>query len=296
MGFEIAIGLAQSGADVVIADRNESQGRWAVGRIRPLAPGSLIRFETLDLSSLSAVTDFVGRVVRLERPVDLLVNNAGVMGLPQRQVSADGFEMQLATNYLGHFALTAKLLPLLRPGFDPRVVQVGSLSHRMGTIHWNDLQMERRYAPMRAYNQSKLAQLMFAFELQRRSDSGRWGVLSVAAHPGYARTKLFAHGPGRRSVMHRLHQGLGVFLSHSAASGAVPVLFAATSPKAMPGGYYGPQGVFGLAGPPGAAGISERALDYEAARRLWDVSIELTGAEWPVEQVTHKAAGLTGTN
>jgi NAD(P)-dependent dehydrogenase (short-subunit alcohol dehydrogenase family) len=245
---------------------------------------------------MAAVSEFVSQIVKLERPVDLLVNNAAVMGLPRRQVSVDGFEMQLATNYLGHFALTAKLLPLLRRGIDPRVVQVGSLSHRMGSIHWNDLQMERRYAPVRAYNQSKLAQLMFAFELQRQSDQGRWGVLSVAAHPGYARTRLFAEGPGRRSLMHRLHQGLRVFLSHSAAAGAVPVLFAATSPKAMPGGYYGPQGAFGLAGPPGAAGISERALDYEAARKLWEVSVRLTGAEWPKEWTPTKAEGLTGTN
>ena len=291
MGFETAIGLAQAGADVVIADRNEAQGRWAVGRIRPLAPGSLIRSEPVDLSSLASIRDFVRRIHRLEQPVDLLVNNAGVFALPRRQVSADGFELQFATNYLGAFALTAKLLSLLQSGRDPRVVQVGSLAHRFGAVHWHDLQLERTYTPMRAYCQSKLAMLMFTFELQRHSDAGRWGLLSVAAHPGYARTEMFAHGPGKRSVMNRMHRSLGMVLSHSAASGAVPVLFAATSPKAKPGGYYGPQGLLGMAGPSGAAYVSERAQDFDAAQRLWETSEKLTGAEWPAAEVSARRIG-----
>lgn len=291
MGFETAVGLAQAGADVVIADRNEAQGRWAVGRIRPLAPGSLIRSEPVDLSSLASIRDFVRRIHRLEQPVDLLVNNAGVFALPRRQVSADGFELQFATNYLGAFALTAKLLSLLQSGRDPRVVQVGSLAHRLGAIHWHDLQLERTYTPMRAYCQSKLAMLMFTFELQRHSDAGRWGLLSVAAHPGYARTEMFAHGPGKRSVMNRMHRSLGMVLSHSAASGAVPVLFAATSPKAKPGGYYGPQGLLGMAGPSGAAYVSERAQDFDAAQRLWETSEKLTGADWPAAEVSARRIG-----
>jgi NAD(P)-dependent dehydrogenase (short-subunit alcohol dehydrogenase family) len=281
LGFEVAIALAQANADVIVAGRNESQGRWAVGKIRPLAPAALVRFEKLDLSSLSAVADFARRIERMERPLDLLVNNAGVMALPRRQVSADGFEMQLATNYLGHFALTGHLLPLLRRGRDTRIVQVSSLSHRLATIDFDDLHSQTRYSPIKAYGQSKLAMLLFAFELQRRSDAGHWRLMSLAAHPGYARTPLFETGPGVKSLIYRVHRSLGGWLGHSAASGALPLLYAAASPKARPGDYYGPQGALELAGPSGVAGVGKKAKDRELARRLWDTSEQLTGVIWP---------------
>ncbi len=281
LGFETTVALAQAGADVIVAGRHESQGRWAVGKIRPLAPASLVRFEQLDLSKLSAVSDFVRRIERFERPIDLLINNAGVMALPRRLVTVDGFEMQLATNYLGHFALTARLLPLLRSGMDPRVVEVSSLSHRWARINLDDLHMERRYRSLQAYAQSKLAVLMFGLELQRRSDQGNWRVMSVAAHPGYAQTALFQNGPGRKSLINRLHRTVGGWLGHSAAAGALPLLYAATAPEVKPGGYYGPQGAFQLAGPSGFASISRRAKDRELAQRLWEVSESLTGVSWP---------------
>jgi NAD(P)-dependent dehydrogenase (short-subunit alcohol dehydrogenase family) len=275
--------LAQANADVVVAGRDESQGRWAVGKIRPVAPASLVRFEQLDLANLSAVADFARRVERMSRPVDLLVNNAGVMALPQRQVTADGFEMQLAVNYLGHFALANHLLPLLRRGRDARVVQVSSLSHRLATIEFDDLQSERRYSPIKAYGQSKLAMLLFAFELQRRSDAGKWRVMSLAAHPGYARTPLFEKGPGTKSLIYKMHRGLSGWLAHSAASGALPILYAATAAKVRPGDYYGPQGALELAGPSGVAGISKKAQDRELAQKLWERSEQLTGLTWPSE-------------
>jgi NAD(P)-dependent dehydrogenase (short-subunit alcohol dehydrogenase family) len=281
LGFETAIGLAQAGADVIVAGRDESHGRWAVGKIRPLAPASLVRFEKLDLANLAVVADFARRIHEMERPIDLLINNAGVMGVPQRQVTIDGFEMQLATNFLGHFALTAHLLPLLRRGRETRVVQVSSISHRWARIDLSDLQMERRYRAYKAYAQSKLATLIFAMELQRRSDAGRWRLLSVAAHPGYARTALFEKGPGQRSLVHRIHRNIGGWLGHSAAAGALPLLYAATAPKVRPGEYYGPQGAFELAGPSGVAPVSKRARDRELARHLWEVSDKLTGALWP---------------
>lgn len=281
LGFEIAIALAQAHADVIVASRNESQGRWAVGRIRPLALASLVRFEKLDLANLSTVADFARRVERIGRPVDLLVNNAGVMALPQRQVSVDGFEMQLAVNYLGHFALTAHLLPLLRLGRDTRVVQVSSLSHRVAKIDLDDLQLNRRYSPIKAYAQSKLATLLFAFELQRRSHAGKWQLMSVAGHPGYARTELFEKGPGAHSFIHRIHQNLGRWLGHSAASGALPLLYAATSPMVRPGDYFGPKGAFELAGPSSPATVSKAAHDEELAKQLWDQSERLTGVTWP---------------
>ena len=281
LGFEVALALAQANADVIVAGRDESQGRWAVGKIRPLAPASLVRFEQLDLADLAAVADFTRRVERMERPVDLLVNNAGVMAPPRRQLTADGFEMQMGVNYLGHFALTQRLFPLLRRGRDPRVVQVGSLSHRLAAIEFDDLQCERRYSPLRAYGQSKLALLLFTFELQRRSSAGQWRLMSLAAHPGYARTPLFEKGPGTHSLIYRMHRGLSGWLAHSAASGALPLLYAATATKVRPGDYYGPQGALELAGPSGAAGISKKAQDRETARRLWEISETLTGLCWP---------------
>jgi NAD(P)-dependent dehydrogenase (short-subunit alcohol dehydrogenase family) len=254
-----------------------------VGKIRPLALTSLVRFERIDLAHLAAVGDFVRRIERLERPLDLLVNNAGVLALPRRQITVDGFEMHLGTNYLGHFALTAQLLPLLRRGRDPRVVQVSSLSHRLATIYFDDLHLERRYRPIRAYGQSKLAALIFAFELQRRSDAGKWGVMSLAAHPGYARTSLFENGPGEKSLLNKIHQSIGTLFSHSAASGALPILYAAASPKGRPGGYYGPKGAFELAGPSGDAGIGKKAQDLDLASQLWEASERLTGSAWPSE-------------
>jgi NAD(P)-dependent dehydrogenase (short-subunit alcohol dehydrogenase family) len=252
-----------------------------VEKIRARALASLVRFEKLDLSSLSAVADFARRIERIERPIDLLVNNAGVMALPTRQVSADGFEMQMATNYLGHFALTGHLLPLLQRGLDTRVVQVSSLSHRLATIDFDDLHFERRYSPIKAYGQSKLAMLLFAFELQRRSDAGKWRLMSVAAHPGYARTPLFEKGPGAKSLISRLHRSFGGWLGHSAALGALPLLYAATGPRARSGDYYGPQGALGLAGPSGVAGIGKKAQDKELAGRLWETSERLTGVTFP---------------
>lgn len=282
VGFETALALAQAGADVILADRNETMGHRAVGKIRPLAPASLVRFEKLDLARLASVADFADRVVRLDRPVDLLVNNAGVLALPQRQVTVDGFEMQLATNYLGHFALTGRLLPQLRDGMGPRVVEVGGISHRMGAIHLADLQLKQGYTPWKAYSQSKLALLIFALELQRRNDLGAWGLLSMAAHPGYARTSLFASGPGEKSLLFRLHRIFGSLFSHSAADGALPILYAATSTKARPGQYYGPMGAFELMGPLGLAEIGKRAQDLSLASKLWAISEELTGVKWPV--------------
>ncbi|MGO9336209.1 MAG: oxidoreductase [Terracidiphilus sp.] len=283
LGYEIALALAQGCADVIIAGRNEPEGREVAARIRVLAPKALVRFEKLDLADLASVTAFARRLGAVGRPLDLLVNNAGVMALPTRRVTADGFEMQLGTNYLGHFALTGLLLPLLRASRHPRVVQVSSLAHRFGQIRFDDLHGERGYRPWEAYSQSKLATLLFARELQRRSNAYRWGLLSYAVHPGYAQTNLFANGPGARSVLAMLHRSLGRAVSQSAADGAQPALYAAVSASAQPGGFYGPDGLFELAGRPAHAHVSSRARDVAVARRLWEVSEELTGVRWPAE-------------
>jgi NAD(P)-dependent dehydrogenase (short-subunit alcohol dehydrogenase family) len=281
LGYEIALALARSGADVILAGRNGAKARAALGRIRALAPNSVVRFETLDLSSLESVADFSARLLSSGYPIDLLVNNAGVMAPGRRQLTADGFEMQLGSNYLGHFALTGRLLPLLRKARNPRVVQLSSLAHRHGSIHVDDLQLEKSYNPLRAYCQSKLAMLIFALELQRRSDRHQWGLLSTAAHPGYPRTGLMTRGPAARSWVARWALILRPFLSQPAADGALPALFAATAPAARPGWYYGPTGLFEMKGPAGWAAIHEKARDACTARWLWEASEQLTGVRWP---------------
>jgi NAD(P)-dependent dehydrogenase (short-subunit alcohol dehydrogenase family) len=279
LGYETALALAGAGATVVLTGRNDIKGRNALQRIRAQYPKADVSYETLDLASLASVADFAGRFAISRPSLDLLINNAGVMALPKRRMTQDGFEMQLGANYLGHYALTARLLPQLRRGFRPRVVNLSSLAHRSGAIDFDDLQSERSYRPMRAYRQSKLATLMFALELQRRSDAAGWGLMSNAAHPGAARTDLIANGPGASSLAGRLGRLLLPYISHSAAAGALPTLFAATSPNAKAGGYYGPDW-FELKGPPVEAKITPQAKDEAVAAMLWEVSATLTGVSF----------------
>jgi NAD(P)-dependent dehydrogenase (short-subunit alcohol dehydrogenase family) len=191
--------------------------------------------------------------------------------------------MQFGTNHLSHFALTGLLLPLLRKAQAPRVVNVSSLAHRGGKIDFDNLQGERKYRPWAAYQQSKLANLLFTFELQRRSDAHGWGLMSNAAHPGYARTDLIPNGPGGGGLKGLGAKMLGSFMSHSAAEGAQPTLFAATSGQAAPSGYYGPNGFYELKGSVAPAAIFPRAKDEAVAAKLWEVSERLTGVNWPAE-------------
>lgn len=279
LGYQTAMRLAQAGAEVVLTGRNEAKGREAVSKIRNQFPDANISFEALDLANLASVADFAGRFATAHSSLDLLINNAGVMALPTRQTTADGFEMQFGTNYLGHYALTARLLPLLRRAHQPRVVSLSSIAHRMGFIQFSDLQGERFYSPWKAYNQSKLAMLMFALELQRRSDAAGWNLMSNASHPGWARTDLFTNGPGFGLISFASQLAAPLF-SQSAESGALPTLFAATSPQAEGGGYYGPNGLNELRGPPAPARIMPQARDRAAAGKLWDVSQQLTAVSF----------------
>lgn len=281
LGYETALALAQAGADVIITGRNQSNGHEVVGRIRPQAPAALVRFERLDLASLASVADFAGRLVDAGRPVDMLINNASVRTLPRRQVTVDGFEMQIGTNYLGHYALTARLLPLLRKGHRPRVVQISSAAHRHGTIHLDDLQLERGYTPWQAHCQSKLAMLMFALELQRQSDARGWRLLSTAAQPRQSSRDRIASMPERKGHFAWFRRAMG-FVPNRVEVSALPTLFAATSSEAQPSGYYGPEGLSGQIRQPGSAVVSENARDVAVARRLWELSAQLTGVEWPV--------------
>lgn len=279
LGYETALALAGAGAAVVLAGRNAGKGKAAVARILGVHHGADVRFMPLDLASLASVAAFADGLAAEGRPLDLLVNNAGIMALPTRQTTADGFEAQFATNHLGHFALTLRLLPLLRQAAAPRVVTVSSLMHARGSIRFDDLQ-SRDYAPWRAYAQSKLANLLFAKELARRSAAAGWGIASMAAHPGWARTDLVANGPGktdRGGLTWLAVQLAAPIFAQSAAAGALPILFAATAADAASGGYYGPQGMGELTGRPGPARIAPQAGDAAVAARLWAESARLVG-------------------
>jgi NAD(P)-dependent dehydrogenase (short-subunit alcohol dehydrogenase family) len=276
LGYENALALARAGAEVIVAGRNPTKGADAVARIEAAVPEAKIRFEPIDLASLASIAAFADRFAKRYARLDLLINNAGVMVPPQRQQTADGFELQLGTNYLSHFALTGQLLPLLRTTSGSRVVTLSSVAARSGAIDFDDINATARYQPMPVYSQSKLACLMFSLELQRRSDSGRWGLASIGTHPGVARTELLHNAPGRRSAM-GLTRSLLWFLFQPVAQGALPTLFAATAPDAVPGAYYGPRSFGETRGAPAIARIPHRALDEEAARRLWDISENLTG-------------------
>lgn len=286
LGYETALALARAGADVLVTGRNAEKGRVAIEQIKRAVPSAKVRFAMLDLASLASIRAFAASLLANGRPLDLLINNAGVMDLPTRRLTEDGFELQFGTNHLCHFALTALLLPLLRKAQAPRVVNVSSLAHRGGKIDFGNLQAERKYNSWAAYQQSKLANLLFTFELQRRSDAFGWGLMSNAAHPGYARTELIPNGPGTGGLKGIGMKVLGSFMSQSAAAGALPTLFAATSPEAAPNGYYGPNGFYELKGPVAPAQVFPLAKDEAVARKLWEVSEQLTGVKWPAKDQT----------
>ncbi len=275
LGFEDALALARAGSEVIIAGRSAEKGAAAVARIRAEIPSATVRFEKLDLASLESISNFGERLRGQRQSLDLLINNAGVMVPPQRRETDDGFELQLGTNYLGHFALTGQLLPLLRRGSKARVLTLSSIAARNGAIDFDDINAEKSYRPMPVYSQSKLACLMFAFELQRRSDAEGWDITSIAAHPGISRTDLLHNAPGRLSAM-GIARSLLWFLFQPAAQGALPTLFAATSPNAKAGAYYGPDGMGEMRGYPALSKVPPQALDEAAAGRLWDISEALT--------------------
>jgi NAD(P)-dependent dehydrogenase (short-subunit alcohol dehydrogenase family) len=276
LGLEAATALALEGAEVILAGRNPEKGADAVRRIKDAWFGANATFRPLDLASLRSVAEFAERLQADVGRVDLLVNNAGIMSPPRRQTTADGFELQFGVNYLGHFALTARLLPLLRRSAAPRVVSVTSLAHRYAAIEFDDLQSQRRYQAGRAYCQSKLAQALFSVELQRRSEQAGWGLASLAAHPGYAGTDLFQNGAGARSLSNLLSRYVVIpLIGQSAQAGALPILFAATSEGAAGGGLYGPTGFMTMKGPPGRNEFAAAAKDPDAAARLWTLSEDL---------------------
>lgn len=280
LGYETALALATAGAEVILAGRNATKAARALERIRAAHPDAAVRFEPLDLASLESVAAFADARLAEDRDLDLLINNAGVMALPQRQLSVDGIESQFATNYLGHFALTLRLLPLLQRTPGARLVTVSSLAANLTSIDLDDLNSERAYVPFRTYGLTKLAILMLALECQRRSERDGWGIECISAHPGWAGTDLIGNGPasrGWRARLWRLFQPILTPLSRPPRLAALPILFAATSTEARGGGFYGPSGWLELSGAPGEARISDTALDTQAAAKLWAQSEQLAG-------------------
>lgn len=286
IGFEAARGLAQHGAEVLLADRNEQGGQEALQKIRNLRADAKVSFLPLDLSSQQAVREFAARLLAENRPLDILVNNAGIQPISERRTTVDGFELTFGIGHLGHFTLTAGLLPLLQQSAAPRVVTVSSLVHRLGKFDWDDLQMERGYFSQRPYNQTKLANLLFALELQRRASAKGWPLLSLAVHPGVSRTNI---GAGRKHLgQYHMHDHfislvMGAVMKlfgQSAAGGGWPTLYAATSPAVTPGGFYGPDGLGETRGVPAPARIHPAGRDEAGARKLWEISEQLTGTRY----------------
>jgi NAD(P)-dependent dehydrogenase (short-subunit alcohol dehydrogenase family) len=278
LGFEAARALARRGARVVLACRSEERAREAIAALRDENPDAELEALALDLASLASVRRFVSGFLARHQALHLLVNNAGVMALPRR-LTTDGFEMQLGTNHLGHFALTGLLLGALLATPGARVVNLSSTMHKTGRMRWDDLHGERSYGKWTAYGQSKLANLLFTYELQRRLAATRAHAISVACHPGYAATNLQLAGP-RMQGKALLEQGFAWanrLFSQSAEMGALPTLYAATAPDVRGGDYFGPGGFAEMWGPPRKVRSSRRAHDAGDAARLWEISQELTG-------------------
>jgi NAD(P)-dependent dehydrogenase (short-subunit alcohol dehydrogenase family) len=277
IGFEAAAVLAARGASVVLAVRNLDKGKDAAARIAAAAPGADVTIQRLDLSSLDSVRSAAAELTAHHDKIDLLINNAGVMYTP-RSTTADGFELQFGTNHLGHFALTSLLLGRLLPVPGSRVVTISSVGHRIrARIHFDDLQLERRYGRIAAYGQAKLANLMFTYELQRiLAPAGT--TIAVAAHPGGSNTELGRNMPAALRILSRV---LSPLLAQSAAMGALPTLRAATDPTVRGGEYYGPDGFQETRGHPVLVQSSAQSHDTEMQRRLWTVSEQLTGVTYP---------------
>jgi len=289
LGLGLTTRLSAAGADVIMAIRNRAKGESAVEQIRATVPTAKLTIKSLDLSSLASVRALGEELNAEGRPIDILINNAGIMQPPQRETTEDGFELQFGGNHLGHFALTGSLLPLLRAADNPRVTSLSSLAARMGGINFDDLQWEKRYSPTAAYAQSKSANLMFALELDRRSRTGGWGIMSNAGHPGFTKTNLQFSGPSQGrdnpTIMERFYRvsrQLTPFMWQSVDDGILPALYGATSPGAQGGTFYGPRGLMEIAG--GGvkfAAVPRRCRDEADCQRLWEVSEQLTGVRYP---------------
>jgi NAD(P)-dependent dehydrogenase (short-subunit alcohol dehydrogenase family) len=280
LGYDTAAVLAEKGAQVVLAVRNLDKGNEAADRIRKASPNADVSTRELDLTSLDSVRKAADELRAAHPRIDLLINNAGVMYVPTRETTDDGFEMQFGTNHLGHFALTGQLLDNMLPVEGSRVVTISSVGHRiLARIHFEDPQLERKYNRVEAYGQSKLANLLFTYELQRRLKAKGTPTVALAAHPGMSNTELMRYLPG---PLRNLPDFVWNLVAQSAAMGALPTLRAATDPVAQGGQYYGPDGIGEVKGNPKVVASSAQSHNEDIQRRLWTLSEELTGITYPV--------------
>ncbi len=281
IGYQAALELARHGAHVLLGCRSHAKGQAALERLLREAPGASAELVELDMASLASIRAFAGDFAVRGTGLDVLINNAGVMALPKREVTADGFERQFGTNHLGHFALTGLLIPQLLAAPAPRVVTVASLAHRNGKIDFDNLQSERGYKPWDAYGESKLANILFANELNRRAVLAHSKLVSMAVHPGVSRTSIVDNGPGSNGLKAVVLKLLAPVIMQPDAAGALPTLYAATSPEARGGEYIGPDGLMEMKGSPVVVQPRPHALDQAVAQRLWTVSEGLTGVVYP---------------
>jgi NAD(P)-dependent dehydrogenase (short-subunit alcohol dehydrogenase family) len=280
IGYQAALELARAGAHVILAVRNREKGEKAMAQLKRSMPSASLELADLDVSLISSVRAFAEPFVASGRTLDVLINNAGVMAMPTRELTAEGHERQMATNHFGHFALTGLLLPALLKSEWPRVVSVSSLAHRSGKIELDNLDSEKHYSPMGTYGNTKLANLLFAKELDRRSHQAGSHLRSVAVHPGVARTPLFSNGVGQSKLKSIVFNAASPIFFQSDEAGAWPLEFAATMPELKGGEYVGPDGFMGLKGFPKVVEPKPNALDEKAARELWDASERITGVSY----------------
>lgn len=283
IGYQTARYLARAGATVILACRSREKGEAARAKIvaeNPVGnPAAKVELRVLDVADLDSVRSFAAEFASGGRALDLLINNAGVMAIPSRRTTPQGFEMQFGTNHLGHFALTGLLLPALLRQPNSRVVTVASIAHKGGRLNFDDLNAERSYDPRGAYQQSKLANLVFGLEFDRRLRARSAATTSVIAHPGVAVTNIVSNGMGT-GLKGRIVNALLPLVAQSDDRGAWPLVYAATSPQAHGGGYYGPDGIAEIKGTPVEVKPKPHALDPAVGRRLWEVSETLTGVRY----------------
>jgi NAD(P)-dependent dehydrogenase (short-subunit alcohol dehydrogenase family) len=281
VGFRIATRLAAAGAEVIMPVRNQAKGEAAADRIRTATPAARLDIRSLDLSSLDSIDKLVEDLVEEARPVHIMINNAGVMTPPSRRTTTDGFELQLGTNHLGHFALVTGLLPLLREG-QARVTSQLSIAANYNAVNWDDMNWEKRYDGAKAYSSSKIALGLFALELQRRSDAGSWGIRSNLSHPGISPTNLLSAQPeiGRNQdttsvKVIRVLSRRGIIVG-TPDTASLPALLAATGPDSLGGRLYGPRGALHLGGSPAEQKMYSRLTDVADGQRVWALSERLT--------------------
>lgn len=288
IGLGITKRLAAAGAEVIMAVRNLDKGKQALNEIFRENLSAKLSLQVIDLASLRSVKIFAEKLLSVGRPINYLINNAGLMAPPERRLTEEGLELHFAANYLGHFALTAILFPLIISSGQSRVTMISSSTNHFGKINFNDLQYERRYTSSKAYAQSKLAMLMFAIELHNKSERYGWKIVSNAAHPGATFTNILSKDPGNdvNKAKPGLLQRLGMKIPgiwQEVEKGCLPAFFAATNSRALAGAYYGPGGIFELHGFPKLAAVPHAAVKVDDLKRLWSISEKLAGVKFPTE-------------